>query len=104
MDILYVSQDNINIINYIKEIFNPKEIYKNGDVISFSYEINSFSEEYFQIDLIKCENESEKLSMSKYYYSYGDLGNILGRITKKYDIRFGHKGLFINLLDETIKF
>ncbi len=90
LDILYLYNPKINIREIIIELFKPNEIVTNGDVISFDYN-------NFQIDFIQCEN----LDMAKFYFSYGDLGSIIGRIANYYGIKFGHNGLWINLLENT---
>ena len=94
LDILYISDDKINTKDLVIELFNPGEIVVNGDIMSFDYD-------KFQIDLIKCHSQ-EDLDSSRFYFSYGDLGAILGRIVNYYGIKFGHEGLWINLIDNTI--
>ncbi len=101
LDILYYSghTDNsklVDIRKFIVQTLNPVEIVSNGDVISIAYLLESG--EYFQVDFIKCKN----ISVSKFYFSYGDLGAIIGRITSNYGLTFGSDGLWINLLSDTI--
>jgi len=88
LDILYLSNQDINIYDLIKLTFNPKEVVTNGDVTSFSYQISE--SEYFQIDMIKTSN----IEMSQFYGGYGDCGNIIGRFTKRADLTFGNEGLW----------
>jgi hypothetical protein len=88
LDILYLSNQHINMCDLIKSTFNPKEVVTNGDVISFSYQISE--SEYFQIDMIKTSN----IEMSQFYGGYGDCGNIIGRFTKRADLTFGNEGLW----------
>jgi len=98
LDILYdisENQNHIVIYDLVKELFHPKEIVKNGCVLSFSYLINKENETYFQIDLIKSHN----FRMDLFYYSYGDLGGIIGRITKYYGLSYGNLGLWINNIE-----
>jgi hypothetical protein len=61
----------------------------------------SFDYEKFQIDLIKC-NSNEDLESSRFYFSYGDLGAIMGRIVNYYGLKFGNEGLWINLIENTL--
>lgn len=96
LDLLYLSDPNINILNIVQNIFNPIDYNINGDVLSFSYEINK--DQYFQIDLIKTSN----INISIFYFSYGDIGNILGRIVKKYELTLGIDGLWITYENERI--
>ena len=102
LDILYdisENQNHIVIYDLVKELFHPKEIVKNGTVLSFSYLINEENDTYFQIDLIKSHN----FRMDLFYYSYGDLGGILGRITKYYGMSYGNAGLWINVESHLIE-
>ncbi len=48
----------------------------------------------FQIDFIGIR--ADELETELFYRSYGDLGNILGRITSYYGIKFGGQGLWVN--------
>lgn len=57
---------------------------KNSNVFSFLY--NSF-----QIDLIICNPNEFQTSIN--YYAYNDLNNLVGRISKKLGLKFGHRGL-----------
>lgn len=100
IDILYQSTNGVNIINIVEETFNPVEIVSNGDVCSFSYQIIGDDGEikYFQIDLIKSVN----LEMSKFYFSYGDLGKIIGRITQYIGLKYGSAGLWVCPSPQTI--
>lgn len=115
VDMLYMVKNitNENIINkfdivqLIKKIYNPVEIVSNGPVCSFAYKLeNTNTEEdknyeedkYFQVDLINVED----LPMSRFYFSYGDLGGIIGRLTQHKSITYGSKGLWVNPNQETI--
>jgi hypothetical protein len=128
IDVLYISDDKINIKDLLIKLYDPVEIVVNGDVISFAYNykyimnlckdkelfsVNNAKEntdfrndnlinDYYQIDLIKCKNLNNMIS-SKFYFSYGDLGGILGTILKYYGITFGSVGLWCNIKKETIK-
>lgn len=76
LDILY---SNVDMLDIIKELFSPNEIVINGEVISFDYD-------NFQIDMINCAD----IEFCKFYFSYGDFGNLIGKIVKKYEYTFGH--------------
>ncbi len=91
LDVLYIHPGtNLNLKEEIIKLFNPVEIVTNGLVISWAYKYSE--DKYFQIDMVKCIN----IPMCKFYYSYGDLGNIVGRMTKFYGLKFGHEGLSVN--------
>ena len=100
LDIIYTQRDtqNVNIIESLKIfINNPKLYFKNGDVFSFIYFINN--EIPFQIDLIKVQPDEYDFASS--YFSYNDLGNLLGRIFHKAGFKLGHNGLWYILRDST---
>jgi hypothetical protein len=92
LDVLYMKPKNFKIEDLIVYL-RPHEIVrcKNSPVISFDYKD-------FQIDFI----ESDNLEMSSFYLSYGDLGAILGRITNSYGLKFGERGLWLNLMKHTL--
>jgi hypothetical protein len=96
LDLLYEHKEGLNIRDIVYDIFSPKEVFSNGDIFSFSYQINET--DYFQIDLIKVKN----INMSQLYFGYGDIGLILGRILKKNNLTFGHEGLWINYENQKI--
>lgn len=66
------------------------EAVKNGDVLSFRYKD-------FQIDLIL--TKSCDFSTTFDYFSWNDLSNLMGRITYKHGLKFGHRGTYITLKD-----
>ncbi len=104
VDILYLNNDlsKNGIIQLVNELFNSVEIVINGPVCSFAYEIeasNTNEKKYFQIDLIGCNN----IEMSRFYFSYGDLGGIIGRMTQHIGLSFGSDGLYVHPQEETIK-
>ena len=90
MDILYLG-NNINILDVIIKEFNPIEYHKNGTIYSIAYK---HLDAYHQIDLILCTS-IEQYNASKFYFSYGDLGGILGRMTSYGGIKFGSDGLWL---------
>lgn len=63
---------------------------KNGNIFSFLYK-------EFQIDLIISPTEDYQSSLD--YFAWNDLGNLIGRITHKLGIKFGHDGSWIILRD-----
>ena len=88
LDVLYQNKTSRNIVDIIKERFNPVEYHKNGDVISFAYNVNN---KYYQVDMIKTKD----FECYKFYLSYSDVGNIIGKMLKHYEVHFGMQGLFV---------
>lgn len=68
----------------LQELFNPTVIIHNGNVWSFD-------RDNFQIDIIKTKPKFWDTTVN--YYSYNDLGNLMGRIARKLGFRYGHYGL-----------
>jgi hypothetical protein len=86
LDLLY--QNNIDIKNIVEQLFSPKEIFINGEILSFAFEVED--NVYFQVDLIKVND----IEMAQLFFGYGDVGNIIGQMLKKNNLTFGEKGLW----------
>jgi hypothetical protein len=86
---LLVKKDQTNsrppMQQIIRDVFNPKGLVHNSDVISFDYN-------GFQVDVISTSVESYDFALS--YYSWNDLGNLIGRVAHKMALKFGHDGLW----------
>ena len=92
MDILIQLKTDQNPLEIIKDIFNPSEIYHNGSCFSFDYK-------ELQIDFIITSEENWETSIV--YLKYGDLGNLMGRISKPlFGLKYGHDGLVFTIVDE----
>lgn len=89
MDILYTGRRALTELD-VRRIFKPNEIYKNGTVISFDYR-------EIQVDLIYTPEESAQYANA--YFSHNDLGNFIGRLAKKFDLKHGHDGLWLPVKD-----
>lgn len=91
-DILMCSDElNPNWIELLTKAFNSKAIYNNGDVCSFEYK-------NFQIDVIKTPRY--EFDIAYCYFSYNDLGNLVGKLFHKFGLKFGHDGLKYVYRDE----
>ena len=82
--ILAESLNNKGMRNIIEAEFAPNEIYHNGSCYSFDHK-------EFQIDFILVK--TKYWDTSYHYYSYNDLGNLIGRISYQMGFRYGHYGL-----------
>lgn len=60
------------------------EFVRNKDVVSLLYR-------KMQLDLIRVEPEEFEFAVG--YFSYNDLGNLIGKIAHKFGLKFGHRGL-----------
>lgn len=63
---------------------------KNGNVRSIALSD-------IQIDVIRSKFVYPKNNIEYYYFSYNDLGNLIGRIAHHIGLKFGHEGLFAKL-------
>lgn len=68
-------------------------VYHNKNVISYTEDVSSFlcSAQYFQVDIIRVDREDFKSALN--YYSFNDLGNLIGRIYHNLGLKYGHNGL-----------
>ena len=86
LDVLILTESlgNKDMRTVIEDHFAPNEIYHNSSVYSFDYK-------EFQIDFILVK--TKYWDTSYHYYSYNDLGNLIGRISYQMGFRYGHYGL-----------
>jgi hypothetical protein len=93
MDVLYI-MDSSKPMDHerIRKLFpESREINRNSDVFSFEFRD-------FQIDLIGCQESW--YDYAKIYFEGSDcLGNLVGKITRKFGLKHGHNGLFLPLRD-----
>ncbi len=87
MDILYTGDISKQ---FIQNVFEPTQIVVNGDVTSFDYK-------ELQIDLIKTTPQLFLYALG--YYSYNDLGNLVGKLTRRLGCKHGHNGLYLPVRD-----
>ncbi len=91
-DILVVLKDSVkDLRQLLLDLFAPTQIVKNDKCYSFDFH-------QFQIDIICSTEELYKASYA--YYSYNDLGNLIGRIAYNHNLKYGHKGLYLRLKGE----
>ena len=91
MDILYTTYSGLPLNTHdIEPVFSPNETVRNGEVMSFDYC-------KLQVDIIHSPGESVDYALG--YFSYNDLGNLIGRITKQLGLKHGHRGLYLPLRD-----
>jgi len=88
IDIIYIS--GTYILNFIKSEFNIIDSISNSVIssVAINYENNNY-----QVDFIK--SSLEEYEIHKFYLSYGDMGNIIGRMTNANGIKFGINGLYL---------
>lgn len=93
LDIVWTSDRTSisNIIDIVRKVFDPKDIVRNGTVISF--DVNDF-----QVDLIY--SKSDEFVFSINYFAWNDLGNFIGRTAHRLGFKYGHDGLKYVMRDE----
>jgi hypothetical protein len=85
--LVVVSPEIVDLKETLKETFKPTDIQKNGDVWSFDFQ-------RLQIDVICSRERLFDCSLS--YYSYNDVGNLMGRgVAHKMGLKYGHQGLIL---------
>jgi hypothetical protein len=81
-------------IDYLKSLLskqlNVTEFHLDGHIFSFNFK-------GFQVDFIKIE--FSLLVTSSSYFSWGDLGNLMGRIATQLGFKLGFRGLFYTYCD-----
>lgn len=77
-------QFDVDVVEFIKEKFNPTHIFSNSGVHSFDYK-------GVQVDIIVMPDCHFESAVS--YFSWNDLGNLMGRIAHKFGVKYGHDGL-----------
>jgi len=84
---------NIGVMTFdlILKAFDNPPCFKNKGVMSFLYKD-------LQVDIISMPPEDYNTAYT--YYSYNDLGNLMGKIFHKFGMKYGHKGLVIPLRDD----
>jgi hypothetical protein len=91
VDVLVLVESNADLKAIAVELFNPTELRKNGNVLSFDVE-------QVQVDLIYTTDPSE-YQFSSFYFAYNDLGNFIGRTAHRMGFKFGHNGLWYQYYD-----
>lgn len=83
-----------DIVEKILDVFEPEEFKRNKQILSIGYPID---DDLFQVDFIVCPKTYFGSSLQ--YYSYNDLGNLIGRIAHRAGFKYGHRGLEYVLRD-----
>lgn len=76
--------DSLEVSMVIKAL----EVVQNSSITSYGIDVDG---EMFQVDLIYAEPSIYNFALG--YFSYNDLGNLIGRISHAAGFKFGHKGM-----------
>jgi hypothetical protein len=74
----------------IKKAFGNTPFVRNSEVMSILFE-------ELQVDIIPMEEKN--FDTAHMYYSYNDLGNLMGKIYHKFGLKYGHRGLTMPMKD-----
>lgn len=85
------------LIEGAKERFFSRQEKANGHVLSFEYRSSKDDERGFQVDIIQMPEVT--FDFAKNYFSFNDLGNLIGRTAHKMGLKFGHNGLWYVMKD-----
>lgn len=89
---LFSSVSRQGVAGLLTDLFGgPTPFSHNGDVTSYGVALNGGG--VFQVDLIVAPEQHFDFSLS--YFSYNDLGNLIGRVAHKMGLKFGHDGLWL---------
>jgi hypothetical protein len=88
IDIIYDNLYSQELLNYIKD--QNYQLKSNGSVKSILFK-------NVQVDFIGVKPDEYNFAFN--YFSYNDLGNLIGRIAHSFGFKFGHNGLFYVLRD-----
>lgn len=93
LDVLYITNAAFDMRKFIIDHFKPVVIESNGGCMSFTITTGLIPAD-FQIDFVGVREH--QIESEIFYRSYGDMGNIIGRITSYYGIKFGGQGLWVD--------
>lgn len=85
--------------DFARTFGHARQIVVNGPVLSYDHRSTPSDETGFQVDLIR--TPSQEFDVSLAYFSYNDLGNLIGRIAHKMGFSYGHRGLLYPMRDGT---
>ena len=76
-----------------------RQIVVNGSVLSYDHRQTVDDEVGFQVDLIRTPAPEFDIGLA--YFSYNDLGNLIGRVAHKMGFSYGHRGLLYPIREGT---
>lgn len=96
IDVLVCSKSKDTISNILKRVYNPEYAVFNGGIISFAYK---FKGNLYQVDFITSNN----MKKDKFYFSYGILGMVIGRMATRCELSFDG-GLKLIITGKNVKY
>lgn len=96
IDIIFINNLKISIGEFQDKLGAISTVC-NGNIYSFAIPISS-NHDIFQVDLIGVPINEYESSIS--YFSFNDLGNLIGKISRRMGFKLGHRGLTYMVRDE----
>lgn len=87
---------------WCQEVAFSRGQHRNGPVTSVEWRQSPEQERGFQVDFIT--SPAAEFDSAMHYYSFNDLGNLVGRIAHKMGLLHGHQGLLFPMRDDTHEF
>lgn len=84
---------DLDLATVLSPTESPIKYVRNGPVVSYAYPLENGTT--FQVDIIWAPPQHYDFSLR--YYSWNDLGNLIGRFAHKMNVKFGHDGLFYTI-------
>lgn len=95
IDIVYIPRNNVdNFITIIKELFQSKDSFHNGNVISLEYK--EFQVDFIHSNLLYYENHC-------CFLDFNDFGGILGQMVSRYELKYGFEGFYYKVHRDHIR-
>lgn len=97
IDLVIGYEDGVDYVRIYESLNNQNNV---SQIISNSSNKSiHFLYDGVQVDLIFIQNKSVEYAVN--YFSYNDLGNLLGRMSKRLGFKHGHLGLSFKLMHNT---
>lgn len=87
------------LMEFAKKVGFARAFLANGNVLSYDHRLSETDEKGFQVDLIL--TPAKEFDMTRDYFSFNDLGNLIGRTAHKMGFKYGHRGLLYPFRDGT---
>lgn len=98
-NILGMQQDEAfaSVFEFTQQM-NAREVVVNDNIVSFDYRSSPNDPVGFQVDLIITPRDEIDVALN--FFSYNDLGNLIGRVAHKMGCSYGHRGLIYPMRDK----
>lgn len=91
LDILYTTWNNGQLdAPTLQACFEPNELVRNTNVISLNVD-------ELQVDFI--HSPDYEFDYAQHYFSFNDLGNLIGKLAHRFGLKHGHDGLWMPIRD-----